>query len=137
MGLDASVQYHAYDIHEPRIALINHYFRLMGLDPLGEVRDVLVQPPQVQADLALLFKEAHRMEQRRRGCSRPLWEALKVRYLAVSLPAHSLSGRFDLVQRQRSLVSGIIGDLPWQCSELILGGEMVFIIDKQGSGGLV
>ncbi len=130
MGLPTSTQYYAYDLHRPRLELINHYFRLQGLQPLGVHQDILLQPPQTAAPVAFLFKEAHRMEQRQRGCNRPLWLALRVRYLLVSLPASSLSGKYNLLERQRALVSGILGDLPWRVEEILCGNEIVFCIDK-------
>ncbi len=131
MGLPASTAYHAYDIHAPRVAAINAFFQTMGLTPLAEVRDVLVRPPQVDADVAFLFKEAHRMEQRQRGCSRPFWQALNVRWLLVSLPAESLSGKFQLADRQRALVSEAVGDAAWPVTELAFGSEIVFCIEKR------
>lgn len=130
MGLPASTQYHAYDIHAPRVSAINAFFETQGLAPLAEVRDVLVRPPEIEADVAFLFKEAHRMEERARGCSRAFWRALKVRWLLVSLPAESLSGKFQLAERQRALVNQAIGDAGWPVTELTFGAEIVFCIEK-------
>ena len=78
--------------------LLRRYLALVrGWAPaLAEVRDILVRPPQVEADAAFLFKEAHRLEKRRKGCNRALWSALKVKYLFVSLPRRSLDGKRDL-----------------------------------------
>jgi 16S rRNA (guanine(1405)-N(7))-methyltransferase len=130
MGLPETVNYHAYDIHSPRVELINRYFSLQGLKPLAEVRDVLLDPPSIEADAAFLFKEAHRMEQRQRGCSLPLWKALHVRFLLVSLPASSLSGKHDLAERQRHLVASILDGMNWKVSEILIENEMVFCIEK-------
>lgn len=130
MGLSPSTRYHAYDIHAPRVAAINAFFETQGLAPLAELRDVLVRPPEIEADVAFLFKEAHRMEERARGCSRAFWRALKVRWLLVSLPAESLSGKFQLAERQRALVNQAIGDAGWPVTELTFGAEIVFCIEK-------
>jgi 16S rRNA (guanine(1405)-N(7))-methyltransferase len=130
MGLPVGVRFSTYDIHAPRVALINRYFSLQGLEPLAEVRDVLVEPPQKPASIAFLFKEAHRMEQRKRGCSRLFWQTLNVRFLLVSLPTASLSGRHDLATKHRRLVAEITGDLPWRITELEFPNELVFVIDK-------
>ena len=86
MGLPATVQYHAYDLHQPRVKMINRFFELMGLAPLAEVRDILLSPPEIEAPVAFFFKEAHRFEQRQHGCNVAFWNALRVRYLLVSLP---------------------------------------------------
>jgi 16S rRNA (guanine(1405)-N(7))-methyltransferase len=130
MGLDTSTQYHAYDIHQPRIDFINHYFGKLHLALLAEHRDILVTPPTKRADIAFLFKEAHRLDQRQKGCNRILWQAIQVNWLLVSLPANSLSGKHDLVAKHRKLVKDSIGDSPWKVTELQFGNEMVFCIDK-------
>jgi 16S rRNA (guanine(1405)-N(7))-methyltransferase len=133
MNLPVTTEYHAYDIHTPRVSLINHYFKLQGLQPLGEVRDILLDPPQVEAHTAFFFKEAHRFEQRRRGSNLSFWQALRVRYLLVSLPMQSLSGKHDLLGKQRKLVYGTLESLDWKVDELQINGEIIFIIDKQGN----
>ncbi len=133
MGLPAAVQFFAYDIHQPRVDLINRFFRKIGLQPLAEVRDVLVNPPQQQADVALIFKEAHRMEKRKPGCSRPFWQALQTRWLLVSLPSTDLSGSHDLAGKHRELVAGIVDGLPWTVEEIVFPNEIVFVIDKGGA----
>jgi 16S rRNA (guanine(1405)-N(7))-methyltransferase len=131
MGLPVSVRYHAYDIHTPRVALINHYFVRQGLAPLATVQDILVTPPQVHAPVAFFFKEAHRFEQRQRGVNRAFWQALPVRWLVVTLPAASLTGRHDKSDQHRRLVYNTIAGLPWQVIEEQIGEEMVFIIQRE------
>ena len=130
MGLPRETRYHAYEIHRPRVALINHFLTQLGMAPLAEVRDVLVQPPDVQADMAFFFKEAHRFEQRQRGCNRPFWQALKVHWLLVSLPVVSLSGQHSLLEGSRALVRSALGDLPWRVEEILFEHEVVFAIEK-------
>lgn len=130
MGLPATVRYHAYDLHQPRIQLVNRFFALMGLPPLAEVRDILLSPPEIEAPVAFFFKEAHRFEQRQHGCNTAFWKALRVRYLLVSLPTTSLDGRRNLLERQRRLVYGTIGEAPWKVTEMIFDTELVFCIDK-------
>jgi 16S rRNA (guanine(1405)-N(7))-methyltransferase len=131
MGLPSSTRYYAYDIHRPRVDLINHYFRLQGLEPLATHQDILVDPPQVEADAAFFFKEAHRFEQRQRGSSLKMWRALNVRYLLVSLPTSSLNGRHNLIERQRALVYGALEGETWPVTELAFESEMVFCIEKK------
>lgn len=130
MGLPAGCSYYAYDLHQPRIELINHFLGLSGLARLGFHQDILVNPPQVQADVAFFFKEAHRFEQRQKGCNRAFWQAIRARWLLVSLPASSLTGRRDLAERQRALVARTLEGLDWEVSEVQVLDEMVFCIDK-------
>lgn len=131
MGLPEDTQYYAYDLHQPRIELINHFFRLSGRPALAFHQDILVETPQVQADVALFFKEAHRFEQRQRGCNRPFWQAIRARWLLVSLPAASLTGRRDLADHQRALVQRTLQGLDWPVTEMQIHDEMIFCIKKE------
>lgn len=129
MGLTLDVHYHAYDIIQPRIDFINNYFQKLGIEPLAENRDILVTPPKIKADLAFIFKEAHRMEKRQSGCSKGLWANLDVETLAVSLPTQNLSGTHSLLEQHRTLV---YANLPEKRSvkELLFENEIIFLIRK-------
>ncbi len=133
MGLPCSVHYYAYDLNRPRLALIHSFFALLGMQPGGEARDILLAPPVEKAQVAFFFKEAHRFEQRQKGCNLAFWQALNVRYLLVSLPTASLSGKHNLLAQQRRLVYETLRGQLWQVTELLFDGEIVFCIDKMGS----
>jgi hypothetical protein len=85
----------------------------------------------MHARVAFFFKEAHRFEQRQRGVNRAFWQSLPVRWLVVSLPAASLTGRHDKSDQHRRLVYNTIAGLPWQVIEEQIGEEMVFIIQRE------
>lgn len=129
MGLPLSVQYHAYDIIQPRVDFINDFLETIGLAPLAENQDILVNPPKIKADLGLIFKEAHRMEKRQPGCNRGLWTKLDVETLAVSLPTQNLSGTHSLVEQHRTLV---LDNLPedHRLEEIAIENEIVFLIRR-------
>ncbi len=130
MGLDASAQYHAYDIHRPRMVFINNFFTYIHLAALAEHRDILINPPAIHTDVTFLFKEAHRLDQRQKGCNKILWKKINSRWLIVSLPSESLSGKHDLVEKHRKLVQDSIDKSNWMTTELQFGTELVFCIDK-------
>jgi len=130
MGLPTSVQYHAIDLNCPRVDAINLFFTLQGMAPLAVHDDFLLNPPAIKADVAFLFKEAHRLEQRQHDCNRPLWQALDVHWLLVSLPTASLSGRHNLVEKHRTLVHDTLAGMSWPVQEVLFEDEMVFCIEK-------
>ncbi len=130
MDLPAGARYHAYDIHQPRVYLINHFLKCLHFAELAEVRDILVEPPEVAADLAFFLKEAHRLDARRAGANRDLWQALNCRWLVVSLPAQSMSGKHDLRARHQRLVDRILKGSQWLVETLELGDELVYCINK-------
>lgn len=133
MGLPPDTRYHAYDIHQPRVALINRTFEGIGLAQLAERRDILIHPPEIQADAAFLFKEAHRMEKRRKGASRELVHALKARAIFISLPNRSLDGRRDLRTRMDALFNQMVDGLPGARGSAEFAGETLYwIVNENG-----
>lgn len=130
MDLPKSTAYHAYDLHTPRVNLINSFFKVYGIEPMAETRDILLNPPAVQADTAFFFKEAHRFESRKKGCNRNFWISLPVKTIVVTLPAENLTGQHQMRDRQRNLVEKNIEGLGWNLEETEIGGEMIFFITK-------
>lgn len=130
MGLTPPVALIAYDIHEPRIDFLNHYFECQGLPPLARVQDVALQLPQERGDVALFLKEMPRFS-KHYGLGRPLLEALDVEWLVVSFPTISAHGGRDLTDRYRQFMQELIAGKNWPVTELLFAGEMVFCIHKQ------
>jgi 16S rRNA (guanine(1405)-N(7))-methyltransferase len=133
MGLPDDAAYHAYDIHQPRVELVNHFLGGLGLAPLAEARDVLVNPPQVKADAAFLFKEAHRIEKRRKGASRSLAQSLHARVTFISLPNRSLDRRRDLGARMQRLIEEIFDGQPGSLRSVEFPGETLYWLER-GNG---
>lgn len=130
MNLDPNCQYYAFDIIKARVNFINTFFGFLKRPPLAFQQDILINPPQIEADVAFFFKEAHRFEQRQRGCNRNFWQALKVKHLLVSLPATSMTVRHDKTDQHRRLVYETIQDLNWLVEEFQVENELVFWIRK-------
>jgi 16S rRNA (guanine(1405)-N(7))-methyltransferase len=131
MDLPVSTRYHAYDIQKRRVAFLNHFFLAQGMEDMAEARDVIASPPEVSADIAFIFKEVHRFEQRRRGCSRALLEKIAARWVVISLPAQSMHSKHDFTQSYRTMFYRIIEGSPWPVQELTLADEIFFIISKE------
>jgi 16S rRNA (guanine(1405)-N(7))-methyltransferase len=130
MGLPNTVEYFAYDIHEPRVDFLNHYFRLQGLAPLARVQDIALTAPQETADVALFLKEMPRFERNYPGSGRRLLLDLPVRYLVISFPTVSTHGGRSLVNRYREFFADLVSGQDWPVEELMFEGEMVFIAEK-------
>ncbi|GAP22581.1 hypothetical protein [Leptolinea tardivitalis] len=133
MDFPSDSLYQAYDLHQPRVNLINQYFHAARVNGQAFYGDILLNPPHQQADVAFFFKEAHRFEQRQKGCNRAFWQALNVHWLVVSLPATNLTGRFDLADRQRKLVYETLSGLDLPVTEILVGNELIFCIQKDSA----
>jgi 16S rRNA (guanine(1405)-N(7))-methyltransferase len=130
MGLPNSVEYVAYDIHEPRIDFINLYFNLQGLPPLARAQDVALHYPQESADVAIFLKEMPRFERNYPGNGRDFLAALQVRYLVISFPTISTHSGRNLVKRYREFFDQLTTGKDWPGTELMFAGEMVFVAEK-------
>lgn len=120
----------AYDIHQQRVDFLNHFFSLAGIDGIAKNQDVLVEHPTERADVALLLKETARMEKRQRDTVAPMLDALQVKYIVLSLPAHSRTGRRDLSETYHELFKRLKGDRQWEVEEIAFHNELVFVIQK-------
>jgi len=126
----AGASYWAYDIHEPRVHFLNHYFILQGLPPLAFVKDVAVQAPTERGDVALFLKELPRFERNYPGRGRALLAAIDARWLVVSFPTISTHGGRNLTNRYREFYHQIIDGFGWPVTELLFDSELVFCTEK-------
>ncbi len=130
MDLPDSIEYIAYDIHEPRIRFINDYFQLQGLPQMARVQDVALHFPQEKADVAMFLKEMPRFERNYPGTGRRLLEELCVKFLVISFPTISTHGGRNLTRRYREFFSKLTDGFNWRITELMFEGEMVFVAEK-------
>ncbi len=136
MGLPAAgTDFIAYDIHEPRVDFLNHYFILQGLPPLAYVKDVAVGAPAERGDVALFLKEMPRFERNYSGHGRALLDAIDARWLVVSFPTISTHGGRNLTNRYRDFFHQIIDGSGWAVTELLFDTELVFCTEKTPGGG--
>ena len=135
MGLPAAeTDFIAYDIHEPRVEFLNHYFALQGLPPHAYVKDVAVGAPTESGDVALFLKEMPRFERNYSGHGRALLEAIDTRWLVVSFPTISTHGGRNLTNRYREFFHQIIDGSGWPVTELLFDTELVFCANKTDHG---
>jgi 16S rRNA (guanine(1405)-N(7))-methyltransferase len=123
--------YVALDIDARRIAFLNRYLQLAGLQPLARCQDVLVRPPEDQADLALLLKTSPSLERQEPGATLRLLDGLRVRFVAVSFSVKSLGGREKGMQdHYHEQFMAMSRERRWPVERLVLDTELVFLIDK-------
>ena len=135
MGLPVEgTDFIAYDIHEPRVDFLNHYFVLQGLPPHAYVKDVAVGAPTESGDVALFLKEMPRFERNYPGHGRALLDAIDTRWLVVSFPTISTHGGRNLTNRYREFFQQMIDGSGWSAVELLFDTELVFCAEKATDG---
>ena len=130
VDIPKGMAYKAFDIHGPRVKLLNQIFRKANMNAQAVNQDILVEAPNEKACAAFLFKEAHRIEKRESGSTRRLVQALQVKTIFISLPTHNLNGRFDLRGRMERLIKTTIDGIAELVEEREFPSEMVYVIRK-------
>jgi 16S rRNA (guanine(1405)-N(7))-methyltransferase len=131
MALPASTRLLAYDVNEPRVAMLDAWLRARGQPGGAEVRDIVLRPPTEPADVALLLKELHRLQRNYSGAVGIEWLAsIPARHLVVSLPAFSAHGGRRLVDRYREMMGRLIEGRGWVTKELLFEHEVVFCLER-------
>jgi 16S rRNA (guanine(1405)-N(7))-methyltransferase len=93
MELPLGARYHAYDIDHRLVAAVNAFASRVGWSATAECKDILVSPPDVDADLAFLLKTVPCLEQQEKGATVRLLSRLRARHVVISFPARTLGGR--------------------------------------------
>jgi 16S rRNA (guanine(1405)-N(7))-methyltransferase len=133
MPLADDVSYLAYDIYGDMMLFLQAYLRLAGLDGRAEVRDVIHDPPQETADLALLLKTLPCLEQVQKGAATHLLDAIQARYLLISYPVSSLGGRQKgMVATYDAQFAALIAGRNWTTRRVLFTTELVFLVDTHG-----
>lgn len=130
MDLPTSLQYHAYDIHQPRVDFLNTYFELQGLASLASMQDVIFQPPKQHGDVALILKELPRLNRNYQGAGLNLIQSLRVNHVVVSFPVVSLHGGRDLEGHYRGYMEQILKGQTWGATEIVFPNELVYCLEK-------
>jgi 16S rRNA (guanine(1405)-N(7))-methyltransferase len=134
MHLPLATRVLAYDVNEPRVAMLDAWLHARGQAGGAEVRDIVLRPPSEPADVALLLKELHRLQRNYSGMAWVEWlAAIPARYLVVSLPAFSAHGGRGLVERYRDMMGRLIEGRGWAAHELLFEHEVVFCLDTRES----
>ncbi|MBM3498697.1 MAG: 16S rRNA methyltransferase [Armatimonadetes bacterium] len=93
MGLGPEARYLACDIDRRIVTPVSRLLAQAGLAGSAECRDVLVSPPDWEADVAFLLKSAPCLEQQEPGATLRVLRVIRARHMVVSFPAQSLAGR--------------------------------------------
>jgi 16S rRNA (guanine(1405)-N(7))-methyltransferase len=131
MDLPAKARYIALDIDAARIAFLNRYLALAGLEPLARCQDLLAHPPDDPAEVAFLFKMSPSLERQEPGATLRLIDRLRVPSVVVSFAVKSLGGREKgMVEHYQRQFSGWIEERGWPVEELAFETELVFVVGR-------
>ena len=137
MDLPGDVVYWAYEIDDRLVNYLNMYFDAIGFErSQAQLQDVIRTPPAEAGDIAFVMKMVPCLERREKGASIRLLKNLKVRYLVVSFPIKSLSGRSKHMPSFYSQAfSDMVDGYGWDVVKLPIREELVFVVGKNRESG--
>lgn len=89
----SNIDYTAIDVEKNGIELLKNYFEKTNRKAKAEVIDILDFKSEKEYDMVFLFKILPLLEQQTKGFSKKLLKVLKTKYLCISFPTRSLSGK--------------------------------------------
>jgi 16S rRNA (guanine(1405)-N(7))-methyltransferase len=124
-------EYVAFDIYSDQIAFLNEFFQLDGLRGRAEMRDVIWQPPEEAADLALILKTLPCLEAIDKNAPTRLLDAVQASTLLVSFPAQSLGGRRKgMTAHYEARFQTLMAERGWPSERFEFATELAFLIKK-------
>jgi 16S rRNA (guanine(1405)-N(7))-methyltransferase len=123
--------YVGYDLNLSYVDLDRAFLAGRYPDCSVKYRDVLVDPGSITADVALLLKTYHSIEERQTGAGLRLVAALGTRTVVVSFPVKSMQGRSaPLWQRQIAGLGDLAGRHGWGFDRVTLATEELVVVRK-------
>lgn len=139
MPLANDATYHACDIYTDMAEFLNGYFGLLqsflpDFQGSAGICDLVTEPPQQAADLALLLKAIPPLEQLDKQAGRRLLQSLDVRYALVSFPARSLSGRNkQMAENYEAHFRDLTRDEAWSIQRFEFPSEIAFLVELRST----
>jgi 16S rRNA (guanine(1405)-N(7))-methyltransferase len=138
MGLAAGNRYVALDIDANRVHFLNRYLALAGFEPAARCQDILSQPPEDIADVALLLKMSPSLERQEPGATLRLMDRLRTPYAAVSFAVKSLGGREKgMAEQYQQQFTTWMDDRRWPVEQISFESELVFVVKRPQSSASV
>jgi 16S rRNA (guanine(1405)-N(7))-methyltransferase len=128
--------YVGYDLNMRYVELGASFLELTDATSAVRHRDVLVRPEEIRADVALLLKTYHCIEDRRSGAALRLVEDLAAAQVVVSFPVRTMSGRLaPFTRRHLDRLTELAERRGWEQRRASLADEELVVLVKGDSRG--
>ncbi len=128
--------YTGYDLNLRYVQLGASFLELTDVTSTVLHRDVLVRPEEIRADVALLLKTFHCIEDRRSGAALHLVDSLPAASVVVSFPVRTMSGRVaTFTRRHLDQLTELARRRGWEQRRASLAGEELVVLVKEDHRG--
>ena len=132
----SAATYTGYDLNQSYVDLGTGFLSAIDSVATVEHRDVLVRPSDIRADVALLLKTYHCMEDRRAGAALRLVSELATPNVVVSFPIRTMSGRVSPFTRAHiERLTELADERAWELRRTTLAEEELVVLVKKDTGG--
>ncbi len=128
----------ASDADDRPLATVRAFLELTGQPHGVEARDLISDPPEAAADVALLLKLVTTLDRQDRSAAGRLIGSLRAHHAVVSFATRSLGGRGKGMERTyRDRLDRLIGetDRVREVVEVSVPGELVFVLELDALDG--
>jgi len=131
MKLPEDSKYIGFDIDKDQVVFLTSIFKFLGNKQVSlGLGDVLVDN-FIPADVVFMLKLLPSLEQQKKGAGLKVIEEQRCRYLVVSYPIRSLSGKQKgMADFYTNQFYGLIKTKPWRVEKLMFATELVLVIEK-------
>jgi 16S rRNA (guanine(1405)-N(7))-methyltransferase len=125
------INYLAYDIDSVIIDAINRFFQIIKYPGLAINQDVIYNSVKDNTDVAFAFKFLPIIEQIKRGHTQEFLKNLNVKFIVVSFPLRSISGRKKgMFYHYQEMFKPILVEHFIFVKEIVMGNEMFYILRR-------
>ncbi len=125
------IRYTASDLYADMMDFLNDFFLCLGVEGRAEVQDSALPPPST-ADVALVLKFLPVLEQTEKGTAGAWLRGLNTRYVLVSFPTKSLSGRGKgMAEYYEGWFRELMQSESWTFQRCLFPNELCFLIEKE------
>ncbi len=135
MQLPATTKYTAHDIDKEEVLFLNSVFKIINKTPPlpqvnAKVKDLFEETDEYY-EIHFLYKILPLLEQQRKDSSAEILKSLKGKYLVVTFPTGSLSGKQKgMIKTYTRRCEDIIASQKWDFQRIAFNTELVYVINK-------
>ncbi len=130
--MNPSIQYIGFDVDKEEIDFLNQIFKLFKVDNKAKVKlgDILFDKIE-KSDISLFLKVLPLLEHQQKGCSLDILRKCPSKYLIVSYPTKSISGKEKgMVNFYEKEFLNLIKNEDWKTEKILFETELVFVVEK-------
>ncbi|MBC7319763.1 Rmt family 16S rRNA (guanine(1405)-N(7))-methyltransferase [bacterium] len=133
MNIEGPILYYAYDIDSTLIESINKFLDILSYPRLAKRKDILFEDIEDRTDICFIFKFLPIAERIKKGFSLKLLNSLNSKFLIVSFPLKSISGKEKgMLENYSKTFEPILKEKYKIIKRFIFKNEMFYILIERG-----